>query len=302
MVATLLGVAMAVSVVLTVLPGDAARLVVGPEATVDRYDAVRRALGLDEPWPIRFASWLTRALRGDLGQSFRYAGYPVAELLRRGLALTLPLAGLVAIFSFVLGVLWGTLSAARIGRISDLAFSLGNELFLALPEFWLGIILIGAFSVRLGVLPSGGFPGWADRRAWFSLVLPVLALSLPRAAYFARLSRALLADLLFSDFVRTARAKGLPEGRVFFHHALRNALVPLVAVLSLTFGRLLAGALVVEQVFSLPGLGKYALEAAFGRDIPLLLGISVLVTAAVVGASTLADLAYGLLDPRIRAA
>lgn len=300
MVATILAVAMAVSLVLTALPGDAARLVVGPEATPERYEAVRHALGLDKPWPMRFALWLGKALHGDLGSSFRYSGHTVAELLGRGLSLTFPLAGLVAIFSFFLGILWGVFSATRIGRISDLLFSLGNQIFLAIPEFWLGIILIGAFSAGLGLLPAGGFPGWADQRAWLSLVLPILALSLPRAAYFARLTRAVLADFLFSDFVRTGLAKGLSERDVLFRHVLPNALIPLLAGLSLTFARLLAGALVVEQVFSLPGLGKYAVEAAFGRDIPLLLGISVLVTAAVVGASTLADLTYGLLDPRIR--
>ena len=300
MVATVLLVTMAVSLVLTALPGDAARLVLGPEASPERYQEVRQALGLDKPWFFRFFSWFFQALHGDLGFSFRYNQVSVAELLRRGLALTFPLAGAVALFSFFFGVLWGVLSAARLGSIFDLFLSLANQTFLAFPEFWLGILLVGLFAERLGFLPSGGFPGWETPGALRYLILPALALALPRAAYFARLSRAVLADLLFSDFVRTARAKGLPERAVFLRHALRNALIPLAAGLSLTFGRLLAGALVIERVFSLPGLGYYAVEAAFGRDIPLLLGISALVTAAVVAASTAADWAYGLLDPRIR--
>jgi peptide/nickel transport system permease protein len=301
MVAMILLVTMAVSLVLTALPGDAARLVLGPEAPPERYEAVRQALGLHEPWPLRFFRWLAGACRGDLGFSFRYPGHTVAEILRRGLAVTLPLAGLVAFFSFVLGVLLGTLSVSRLGGLLDLLLSMGNQVFLAIPEFWLGILLVGFLSLRLHLFPAGGFPGWGEGRAWLHLALPLCVLALPRVAYFARLSRAVLADVLFADFVRTAWAKGLAERAVLFRHTLRPALVPLVAGLGLTFSRLLAGALVVEQVFSLPGLGGYAVEAAFGRDVPLLLGMSALVTAAVVVASTAADLAYGFLDPRIRA-
>jgi len=299
MVATVLLVTMAVSLVLTALPGDAARLMLGPEASPERYQEVRQALGLDKPWFARFFSWLFQALHGDLGFSFRYDKVPVAELLRRGLALTFPLAGAVALFSFFLGILWGLLSAVRLGSVFDLSLSLANQTFLAIPEFWLGILLVGLFAERLGWFPAI-FLGWESSGAWRSFVLPALALALPRAAYFARLSRAVLADLLFSDFVRTARAKGLSERAVFLRHALRNALIPLAAGLGLTFGRLLAGALVIERVFNLPGLGYYAVEAAFGRDIPLLLGISAAVTAMVVATSTVADWAYGLLDPRIR--
>ncbi len=300
MVATVLVVAMAVSLVLTVLPGDAARLMVGPEATPERYEAARKALGLDLPWPARFARWLSSALRGDLGQSWRYPGTSVSALILRGLSLTFPLAFFAAIFSFALGLTLGLFSAARFGKFSDLLLSGGTALFLAIPEFWLGIALIGIFSVRLDFFPSGGFPGWGEKRALAHLVLPLFSLGLPRAAYFARLSRATLAGLLFQDFVRTARAKGLRESRVLFGHVLRNGLIPSVAALGLTFGRLLGGALVVEQVFSLPGLGRLAVEAAFGRDIPLLLGLSLVTVAAVVATSTLADLLYALLDPRIR--
>lgn len=299
MVATVLLVAMAVSLVLTVIPGDAARLMVGPEATPERYEAARKALGLDQPWPVRFGRWLFSAMHGDLGQSWRY-GDSVSTLILRGLSLTFPLAILVALVSFFLGLGFGLFSVARLGRFSDLIVSGGAAFFLALPEFWLGIVLIGVFAVRLGLFPSGGFPGWEKSQALAYLVLPLLSLALPRAAYFARLSRATLADLLREDFVRTARAKGLRESRVLFWHVLRNGLIPNVAALGLTFGRLLGGALVVEQVFALPGLGRLALEAAFGRDIPLLLGISLVTVTAVVVVSTFSDLLYAVLDPRIR--
>jgi len=299
MVATVLLVAMAVSFVLTVIPGDAARLMVGPEATSERYEAARKALGLDQPWPVRFGRWLFSAMHGDLGRSWRY-GDSVSTLILRGLSLTFPLAILVALVSFFLGLGFGLFSVARLGRFPDLIVGGGAAFFLALPEFWLGIVLIGVFAVRLGLFPSGGFPGWGKSQALAYLVLPLLSLALPRAAYFARLSRATLADLLREDFVRTARAKGLRESRVLFWHVLRNGLIPNVAALGLTFGRLLGGALVVEQVFALPGLGRLALEAAFGRDIPLLLGISLVTVTAVVVVSTFSDLLYALLDPRIR--
>lgn len=300
MVATMLVVAMAVSLVLTVLPGDAARLMVGAEATPERYEAARSALDLHHPWPVRFARWLSQAMRGDLGMSFRYPAFSVSELLRRGLVVTFPLAALVTMLSFIAGLIVGVLCVAHLGGWWDTFLSLGSQTFLVIPEFWLGILFVGLFSVRLNWLPAGGFPGWEAPHAWLYLVLPCFALVLPRAAYFSRLTRAVLADVLSAEFVRTARAKGLPEARVLIRHALRNALIPIVAGLGLTFGRLLAGALVVEQVFSLPGLGKFAVEAAFGRDIPLLLGLSVLVTSAVVIVNTIADVAYGLLDPRIR--
>ncbi len=300
MVATVLGVAMAASLLLTVLPGDAARLVVGTEASPERYEAARKALGLDEPWPARFGRWLWAAFHGDLGTSFRYPAFSVAELLRRGLSVTFPLALFVALLSFSLGVVIGVVSAARPGSALDLFLSTGSQTFLAVPEFWLGILLIGLFSVGLGWFPAGGFPGWGKGQSLRYLALPTCALALPRLAYFSRLTRATMADTLSLDFVRLARAKGLPEGRVLFGHALRNALIPLIAGLGLTFARLLGGALVIEQVFSLPGLGKLALEAAFGRDIPLLLGLTVLVTAMVAAVSTAADLLYSLLDPRIR--
>lgn len=302
LVGTVLGVTAVVSLVMTVLPGDAARLVVGPEATAARYEAVRQALHLDSPWLPRFLSWLWRAVHADLGTSFRYQGTAVAELLRRGLSLTFPLAVGVALLSFAGGMLVGILAAARLGSPTDLLLSAGAQLFLAIPEFWQGIVLIILFAVRGPGLPASGFPGWGHPQSWRSLVLPVLALALPRAAYFARLTRAALADVLFSDFVRTARAKGLGEIALLLRHALRNSLIPLVAGFGLVFARLLAGAVVVEQVFSLPGLGHLAVEAAFGRDIPVLLGLAGLVTATVVAVSTAADLAYALLDPRIRSA
>lgn len=296
---TLFLVALAVFLLLTVIPGDAARLVVGPEATEDAYRTARDALGLDRPWPARFADWLGRALRGDLGESLVYR-WPVADLVARGLSVTLPLALMSTGLALVAALAFGVLAAVRLGGWADLGVMAVAQLGMALPEFWLGILLMGYFAVRLRVLPSGGFPGWGRPGALAYLVLPALALALPRGAYLARMVRATLADVLSADYIRAARARGVPERRLIARHALRNAFVPVLAALGLTFGRLLAGTLVVENVFSLPGMGWFALAAARGRDLPLLLAVAVIAAGAVVAVSTLADLAYGLLDPRIR--
>ncbi|HAZ30217.1 TPA: peptide ABC transporter [Candidatus Acetothermia bacterium] len=290
--------ALAVFLLLTVIPGDAARLVVGPEATPEAYARARDALGLDRPWPARFADWLGRAVRGDFGRSWAYP-WPVGELLSSALSITLPLALLAIAVASVLGLGAGLLAASHLRRRVDLGLMALSQIGVAVPEFWVGILLIGWLAVGWRTFPSGGFPGWGDPRALSHLVLPALALALPRGAYLARMVRATVADVLARDHIRTARAKGLPERRVLLH-ALRGALVPVTAAFGLTFARLLAGTLVVENVFALPGLGWYAVRAASGRDLVLLLGIAV-VTAAMVGVvSTLADLGYALLNPRIR--
>ncbi|MBP7726644.1 MAG: ABC transporter permease [Candidatus Bipolaricaulis sp.] len=296
---TVLFAALAVFLLLTVIPGDAARLVVGPEATPEAYRAAREALGLDRPWPARFGDWLGQALRGDLGMSWVYPR-PVSELLVRALSVTLPLALLAIAVASILGLGVGILASSHLGRAADLGLMALAQIGIAVPEFWVGILLMGWFAVGWRILPSGGFPGWGEPGALAYLVLPALALSLPRGAYLARMVRAAVADVLSSDAIRTARAKGLPERRVILVHALRGALVPVAAAFGLTFARLMAGTLVIENVFSLPGVGWYAVRAANGRDLYLLLGIAVTAAALVGLVSAGADLAYAFLNPRIR--
>jgi peptide/nickel transport system permease protein len=291
--------ALAVFLLLTVIPGDAARLVVGPEATPEAYARARAALGLDQPWPIRFWYWVGGALRGDLGTSWVYP-WPVEELVGKALTVTVPLALLAMALASVVGLGVGLLAAARLGRWTDLGLMTLAQVGLAVPEFWAGVLLVGWLAVGWRAFPSGGFPGWGNPQALSYLVLPALALALPRGAYLARMVRATVADALAAPHIRTARAKGLPERRVILVHALRGALVPVTAAFGLTFGRLLAGTLVVENVFSLPGLGWYALRAADGRDLYLLLGIAVVAAGLVGIVSTAADLAYAFLNPRIR--
>ncbi len=300
LVLTVFLLALAVFVLLTVVPGDAARLMVGPEATEEAYQAARTALGLDEPWPSRFVHWLGRAVRGDLGWSWAYEGWPVGELLVRALEVTVPLALLAAVLAAGLGLGVGLLAAAQPGRALDLVLMGLTQLGAAIPEFWLGVLLVGTLAVGLRLFPAGGFPGWDSPRALGHLILPALALALPRGAYLARLVRGTMVDVLSARYVDAARARGASEARVYLRHALRNALVPVVAALGLVFARLLAGALVVENVFALPGMGWYALRAMGARDLPLLLGLAVVAGSWAVLISTLADLSFVLLDPRIR--
>lgn len=297
---TLLAVGVAVYLLLLVLPGDPARLVVGPEATPEAYHQVRLKLGLDAPWPLRLASWLGGVARGDLGRSLT-SELPVGTLVGRALSLTLPLAFLALGFALLVGLPLGSLAALRPGSWLDLATVGFLQLGQAVPSFWLGIFLIESLAVRLRWLPAGGFPGWgAPGSAVAHLLLPAVALGLPWGAYLARMARASLADVLTAPYIQTARGKGLPERWVVARHAFRPALVPLLTACGLTLGRLVAGAIVIEHLFGLPGLGQLALDAVRARDLPLLSGTALTVAGLIATVSLAVDLLYGALDPRVR--
>lgn len=296
---TALAASFCVFVVLNLIPGDPARLVAGPEATEEAYLRIREALGLDRPWPLRFIDWLSGALRGDFGVSLVYHR-EVGWLLGRGLTVTLPLAGMVLLLSLALSLPLGIAAAVRPGRVLDLLTAGLSQLGLSLPEFWLGILLALLLSVKLRLLPAGGFPGWGKPSAPGYLLLPALALAVPRAAYLARMVRGSLLGVLHEGYIRTARAKGLREARVLLVHALRPAAIPVITAAGLIGGQLLAGAVVVENVFYLPGLGRLALGGVMGRDIPLVEGIVLIASVLILSLNLLTDLAYGLLDPRIR--
>lgn len=296
---TLVLVAFLVFLAIHIVPGDPARVLVGTDAALEEYEAARERLGLDIPWPTRFARWLGGLVSGNWGDSFRYSR-PARDLVARGLTITVPLASLSLLISLLVAFPLGMAAASRPGRWVDLGTVGLAQVGTALPEFWLAILLVGLFAVRLGVLPAGGFPGWESPRAWLHLLLPAAALALPRAAYLARMVRASLADVLREDYVRTARAKGVAAWRVVGVHALRNALVSVVTGAGLTFARLLAGAMVVENVFGLPGLGRLAVVAVEARDLPLVASLATVVAAVIVLVSLAVDLTYLLLDPRIR--
>lgn len=298
-VLTLFLVAFLVFLALHALPGDPARLVVGTEAPPEEYEAARERLGLDTPWPVRFGRWVGGFLEGDWGESLRYRK-PAQGLVLGALALTVPLAALALVGALAVAIPLGLLAARRVGGWVDLATVGFAQLGTALPEFWLGVLLVGLVAVWLRWLPAGGFPGWDTPGAWRYLLLPAAALALPRGAYLARLVRGSVADVLSEDYIRTAAAKGVAGWKVVGVHALRNALIPVVTGAGLTFARLLAGAMVVENVFGLPGLGRLAVVATGERDLPLLASLAFAVAALLVLVNLAVDLSYALLDPRIR--
>ncbi|TFU15327.1 ABC transporter permease [Thermus tengchongensis] len=282
---------------LLLLPGDPVQAILGLEASPAAREALERALGLDKPPWERYVDWLTRILRFDLGESIRY-GKPVGELLGERLPLTLGLV-LLGLGGALLLALPLALLALRF-PLWDLALS-GLMAFLqSVPTFFLGVVLLYALAVHLPLLPASGFPGFGEPcEALRHLLLPALTLALSRAAILFRMARGSLLEAMGQDYIRTARAKGVPEAWVLVKHALKPASLPLITLLGLEGGFLLTGAVVVEVVFALPGLGSLALTALEARDYPLLQGLVLVMAALIVLFNLLVDLLYGLLDPRV---
>jgi peptide/nickel transport system permease protein len=299
--ATLLFVSLLVFLVIRILPGDPASIIMGTEGSREAADRLREAMGLNRPLPVQYMEWLTRALRGDLGRSIQY-DVPVSELIVTRLPVTVPLALLAALFMVVAAIPLGIYAATHHRRGGDYAAMILSQLGISVPQFWSGLLLILLFSVTLGWVRSGGFDGWSAGvwPALRSLLLPAGALGFFQAAVLVRATRSAVLDVLREDYVRTARAKGLREGGVVVKHALRNALIPIVTVAGVQLGQLVAGAIVLESVFALPGLGRLALGAISARDLPVVQGVTLFVAASIVVINFAVDVAYGFLDPRIR--
>ena len=286
---------------LLAIPGDPAEIILGLNASPEAAAALRSRLGLDVPPVPRFLEWIGGVVRGDFGESLNYRR-PVGELLAGRLQVSVPLAlGAMAI-ACLIALPLGTFAALRQGSWLDPLIVSLAQVGAAIPSFWLGLMLILLFSVELGWLPAGGYTPWerSPAGALRSLILPAIALGLGQAAVITRMTRASMLEVLRQDYVRTASAKGLPHRRVILVHTLRNALVTIVTIIGLSMAQLLVGAIVIEQVFALPGLGRLALTAIGARDYPLLQAEVLLYATAIVGLSFVVDVLYGLLDPRIR--
>lgn len=290
-----------VFVALLAVPGDPAEIILGINASPQTLQALREQMGLTLPPAERFAAWFGGLLRGDLGLSTNY-GQPVTALIASRLEVSLPLAFGAMLLACLIALPLGILAALRQGGWLDLLVTSATQAGAAIPSFWLGLLLILLFSVELGWLPAGGWTSWSadPARALRSLVLPVLALGLGQAAVITRQTRAAMLEVLGQDYIRTARAKGLRARRVIYGHALKNALVTLVTILGLSLSQLLVGAIVIEQVFALPGLGRLALTAIGTRDFPLLQGEVLFYATIIVSLNFLVDVSYSVLDPRIR--
>lgn len=301
LVLTLLAVSALIFVVMDILPGDPASIMLGMSASPDTLAALRHELGLDQPLVIRYLQWLAGVATGDLGKSYTY-GVPVADLIAERLAVTLPLALMAILISMVIAIPLGVVSASRRNSAVDYAGGFVSQLFIAVPGFWVALLLILAFSMSLGWLPAGGFPGWQAGiiAGLEALLLPAVALALQQAGVLTRVTRSSVLEVLNEDFVRTARAKGLSRRAALWRHAVRNALVPVATILGLQFTFLIAGAVLIENVFNLPGLGRLALQALSQRDIIVLQDVVLFFAALVITMNFLVDLSYLLLDPRLR--
>lgn len=299
--ATLLFVSLLVFVVVRVLPGDPALIILGLEANADSVARVRRELGLDQPITVQYAHWVTRALSGDLGRSIQY-DLPVATLILSRLTVTLPLTLLAAALMIAAAIPLGVYAATHHRRWGDYLTMVLSQLGVAVPGFWAGLLLILLFSVQLGWVQAGGFDGWGQGfwRGVRSLLLPAVALGLFQFAVLARTTRSALLEVLREEYVKTARAKGVAERTVLFRHALRNALIPIVTVAGVQLGQLLAGSIILESVFYLPGLGRLTLAAISARDLPVVQGVVLFVASMIVTVNAAVDILYGILDPRIR--
>jgi peptide/nickel transport system permease protein len=301
LLATLLAASLVVFIVLQVLPGDPAAIILGTGARPDTLAALRHELGLDAPVWLRYLRWISGLLSGELGLSTTYH-VPVGELVRERVLVSLPLAAMAIVLSTVIAIPVGVFAAERHGRLSDAAMMGVAQVGVAIPNFWLGLLLILLFAIRLPWLPASGFPGW-DAGAWpalRALILPAFALALPQAAILARVTRAAVIETLSEDFVRTARAKGLTRRAALWRHAVPNALIPVVTLIGLQFSFLLAGTVIVENVFTLPGLGRLVFQAIAQRDLMVVQDLVVLLAGSVIFVNFLVDLVAAWIDPRLR--
>jgi ABC-type dipeptide/oligopeptide/nickel transport system permease component len=293
MVPVLLLVVTLVFFAFQVIPGDPARLFVGPDASQDAVEAVRRELGLDQPMVVQYATYMRRLVTGDLGRSIAMRR-PVVDELVRVFPATFRLAVVSILVSMVVGVPLGLIAAINRGGVWDHVSSLVAVLGLSMPAFWLGLLLIYLLSVELRWLPSTGEAGWEN------YIMPTICLSTFSIAFIARMTRSSMLEVIRHDYVRTARAKGVPDWGVIVRHGLRNALLPIVTVVGLRFGYMLGGAVVVEEIFAWPGMGRLLIVAVAQRDIPVVQGLLLMFAAAFVLVNLLVDVSYAFLDPRIR--
>ena len=305
--ATLLAASVVVFVVLEILPGNAAQVLLGPDAAPEAVAELARQLGLDRSAWQRYWSWLAGLLRGDMGLSHAY-GTAVGELIAERLLLTVPLALLAMLLASAIALAAGIYAAARHNRLGDVGVMALAQLGIAIPNFWFAILLILLFSVQLQWFSAGGFPGWTAEAgggigpALQALLLPPISLAVVQGAILARITRSAVLDVLREDFVRTARAKGLSQRAALWRHVLRNAMIPVVTVMGLQFANLLAGTIVVENVFYLPGLGRLIFQSIANRDLVVVRNCVMLLAAMVVLVNFVVDLLYAAIDPRVQVA
>ena len=287
--------------IMEVLPGDPAELILGINAQEDTLAALREQMGLNKPLVTRYWLWLTGMLSGDFGVSYTYS-VPVMELISERLTISLPLALIALILSTLIALPLGVIAASKRNKWPDISVMGATQLGIAVPNFWFAMLLVLVFAIMLRWFPSGGFPGWDEGllAGLQALTLPAIALALPQASILARIMRSSMLDVMHEDYMRTARAKGLTFTRTLVRHGFRNALIPVITILGLQFSFLLAGTVIIENVFSLPGLGRLVFQAITQRDLITVKAVIMLLVATVIIINFLVDITYAVIDPRLR--
>jgi peptide/nickel transport system permease protein len=301
MIPTLFFVSVIIFLLQQLLPGDPALVMAGEEKDPVVIEQIRQRYRLDQPLPVQYVAWIGGVLTGDLGESMRLKE-PVAGLVAQKLPVTIQLAVMAMLFTLAIGIPAGIISAVKKNSVWDYAVNVVALSGISTPNFWLGIMMIFLFSVELGWLPASGFVSpFEDLRASLaSTIMPAFVLGNSFAGVIMRHTRAAMLQALESDYVRTARAKGLAEERVILKHALRNALTPIITLGALEFGTLLSGAVLTEQIFSIPGFGKLIVDAVFNRDYAVVQGVVLITATTYIVLNLLADIGYILVNPRLR--
>ncbi len=298
---SLLMASIVVFAVVEVIPGDPASYMLGLNATPEAVEALRNELGLNGSIWARYIGWVSGMLVGDFGQSYTYR-VPVSDLIAQRIWISLPLALIALLMSTLIAFPVGLIAAARRGKFSDYSIMGLTQLGIAVPNFWFAMLLVLVFAINLHWFGAGGFPGWENGilAGLKALTLPAIALALPQASILARVMRSSLLETLTQDYIRSARAKGLTRAQALRGHALRNAMIPVLTIIGLQFSFLLAGAIIIENVFYLPGLGQLIYKGITQRDLVVVESVVMLLVFAVILVTFLVDLAYAAVDPRLR--
>ena len=303
LLASLVVASLVIFAVVEVVPGDPASFMLGLNAAPETVAALRAELGLNGGVVQRYFAWVTGLIVGDFGTSYTYR-VPVSELVSARLWVSLPLTIYALILSTLIAIPVGVLAASRRGGVADYGVMGATQLGIAVPNFWFAMLLVLIFAIKLRWFSAGGFAGWDDGllAGLKALTLPAIALALPQASILARVMRSSLIETLGQDYIRTARAKGLSQRQAVVRHALRNALIPVMTIIGLQFSFLLAGAIIIENVFFLPGLGRLIFQGITQRDLIVVESVVMLLVFAVILVTFLVDLAYAAIDPRLRRA
>jgi len=287
--------------IIHLIPGNPAAMMLGPEATQEEIDAFSRSMGLDRPIPIQFVEWISNVIKGDFGMSLFFQGQQVTEVVFEHFKVTLTLTVLGVILAIILGIITGVIAAINHNNLLDRTIMVITSAGVSIPNFWLGLMLVLFFSIRLSILPPAGFKplsaGLGESLRY--LILPAITLAFGQTSLIARMTRSNMLEVLRSDYVRTAKAKGLSELMVNYKHALKNVLIPVITIIGLSFANLMGGAVVTEQIFNIPGVGRLLIKSVFTRDYPVIEGIVLYIAAMWVIINLVTDVLYVIIDPRI---